>query len=86
MSDPLGAEHPTPPVGLVARWVAASSLGELPGLGGVGLLAAGLVPAIQFLSVSVVTPLATAAADALGWALGMPLVFLGNPEPRPPRV
>jgi|GEM_PF-5533560 len=53
MSDPLGAEHPTPPVGLVARWVAASSLGELPGLGGVGLLAAGLVPAIQFLSVSV---------------------------------
>jgi hypothetical protein len=61
MSDPLVAER-TRPAGLLARWVLANSLGELAGLGGVALLAAALVPAVQrSLPGSVAAPLATAA-------------------------
>src|SRR5678816_3242130 len=46
MSDPPMTERARP-AGLLARWVVANSLGELAGLGGVALLAAALVPAVQ---------------------------------------
>ena len=45
MPVPLAVERPG--TGLLLRWVVANGLGELVGLGGVGLLAAVLVPVVR---------------------------------------
>src|SRR5512138_1190548 len=63
MSDPLVAEPPSRLV-LVHRWVVANAVGELVGLGGVGLAAVWLVPLVRH-------PLPASAAAALATAVLM---------------
>lgn len=74
MSHSLATERPGG--GLLGRWILANALGELVGLGGVGLLAAALVPGVRrVLQGSVAGHLATAlllvALGSLeGWVVG----------------
>ena len=61
MPDPLAAERPGD-MALLRRWVLASAVGELVGLGGVGLVAATLAPVVrQVIPGNVAGPLAVAA-------------------------
>jgi hypothetical protein len=65
-----------PPGGLLGRWVVANALGELIGLGGVGLLATALVPTVQrVVPAGAARPLVTAIllvalGSFEGWVVG----------------